>query len=385
MEPPAEWWRQKTGASEIVATVKEMRMKLDLRGKHSILAGILLIAVMALVAACGSQPAAAPAAPASQPAAAAPAAPAAPQFKTMTGRIGYVGEPGSMMDQDAKEFAKRVAEKSGGAITIQTFGSSQLGKQEEMNQQVQLGALELAIPSSDMVAIVEEYSIFDQPSIFANRDQVKKTVEGPVGQILAELAAQKNMVVMGTWENGFRVMTNNKGPIRTPADLAGLKIRVPPNPVRVEMFQLWGANPGPLAFSEVFSALQTGVFDGQENPYAQITSAKFYEVQKYLSETNHVYTPTYLIGSPSWLNGLDEATRAMLIETAIEVGDISRERGVKMDEEGRELVKEKGVQVNTDVDTAAFRDAALKLITDFEQKYGATGTKLMEELKKTTG
>jgi TRAP-type transport system periplasmic protein len=362
-------------------------MKLHLRGKHSILAGILLIAAMALVVACSSQPApapAAPAAPASQPAASAPKA-EAPKFKAMTARIGYVGEPGSMMDQDAKEFAKRVSEKSGGAITIQTFPSSQLGKQEEMNQQVQLGALEMGIPSSDMVAIVEEFSIYDQPSIFADRDRVKKTVEGPVGTILTELAAKKNLIVMGTWENGFRVMTNNKGPIRTPADLKGLKIRVPPNPVRVKMFELWGANPGPLAFSEVFSALQTGVFDGQENPYAQITSAKFFEVQKYLSETNHVYTPTYLAGSPSWLNSMDDATRNMLIETAKEVGDISRVRGAKMDEEGRELVKSKGVQVNTDVDTKAFFEAAQSLITDFEKKFGASGTKLMEELKKSTG
>lgn len=367
-------------------------MKRDPRGNYTMLFGILLIVAMALVVACSSTPAAAPAAPTaapSKPAAAAPKAEApkaeAPKYKQMTARIGYVGEPGSMMDQDAKEFAKRVAEKSGGAITIQTFGSSQLGQQTEMNEQIQLGALEMGIPSSDMVAIVEEFSIFDQPAIFADRDDVKKTVEGPVGEILAELAAKKDMIVMGYWENGFRVMTNNERPIRTPADLKGLKIRVPPNPVRVSMFELWGANPGPLSFSEVFSALQTGVFDGQENPYAQITSAKFYEVQKYLSETNHVYTPTYLAGSPSWLNSMDEATRNMLIETAVEVGDVSRERGIKMDSEGRDLVKKNGMEVNTDVDTKAFQDAAAKLTTDFEQKFGANGTKLLEELKKSTG
>ena len=151
-------------------------MKRNLRGNYSMLVGVLLIAAMALVVACSSQPAAAPTAAPSKPAAAAPtaapaaAAPAAapkaeaPKFKSITARIGHVGEPGSMMDQDAQDFAKRVSDKTGGAVKIQVFGSSQLGKQEEMNQQVQLGALEMNIPSSDMVAVVEEFSIFDMPA-----------------------------------------------------------------------------------------------------------------------------------------------------------------------------------------------------------------------------
>ncbi len=302
----------------------------------------------------------------------------------MTARIGHVGEAGSLMEQDSNDFAKLVGERSGGAIKIQVFGSSQLGKQEEMNQQVQLGALEMDVPSSDMVSVVGEFSIFDMPSIFKDRAQVKKAVEGPLGQDLTALAAKKNMVILGYWENGFRVMTDNKGPIKTPADLKGLKIRVPPSDVRVQMFKLWGANPGPLSFSEVFSALQTGVFDGQENPYAQITSAKFYEVQKYLSVTNHVYTPTYLAASPKWFNSLDDATKKLLTDTAKEVGDNSRARGAKMDEDGRKLVESKGMKVNTDVDTKAFKDAATPLFDSFKKKYGAAGQKLLDELNQAT-
>ena len=302
----------------------------------------------------------------------------------MTARIGHVGEAGSLMEQDSNDFAKLVGERSGGAIKIQVFGSSQLGKQEEMNQQVQLGALEMDVPSSDMVSVVGEFSIFDMPSIFKDRAQVKKAVEGPLGQDLTALAAKKNMVILGYWENGFRVMTDNKGPIKTPADLKGLKIRVPPSDVRVQMFKLWGANPGPLSFSEVFSALQTGVFDGQENPYAQITSAKFYEVQKYLSVTNHVYTPTYLAASPKWVNSLDDATKKLLTDTAKEVGDNSRARGAKMDEDGRKLVESKGMKVNTDVDTKAFKDAATPLFDSFKKKYGAAGQKLLDELNQAT-
>ena len=204
---------------------------------------------------------------------------------------------------------------------------------------------------------------------------MKKTVEGPVGEILTGLAAKKDMVILGTWENGFRVMTNNKRPIKTPEDLKGLKMRTPPNPVRVNMFKMWGANPGPLSFSEVFSALQTGVFDGQENPYAQITSAKFYEVQKYLSETNHVYTPTYLAASPAWINSLDDATKQVIMETAKEVGDASRKRGAGMDEEGRKLVESKGMEVipSSEVDHKAFKNQASQLLDDFKAKFGAYG------------
>ena len=352
-------------------------------GPGMLFVAILTVAMTAL-AACGQAaapaPTSAPAAPSGKTADA-----SAPKYTPLTGRIGTVGEPGSLMEKDANDFAKRVLEKSGGAIKFNVFPSSQLGKQQEMNQQVQLGALEMSIPSSDMVSVVEEFSIFDLPSIFKDRAQVKAAVEGDLGKSLAELAAKKDMLILGYWENGFRVMTSNKGPIRTPADLKGLKMRVPPNPVRVQMFKLWGANPGPLSFSEVFSALQTGVFDGQENPYAQITSAKFYEVQKYLSETNHVYTPTYLAASPSWFNGLDDATKKLLMDTAREVGDASRERGRQFDEEGRKLVESKGMKVNTDVDTKAFRDGAMQLFDDFEKKFGANGKKLLDQLKKVTG
>ncbi len=348
---------------------------------------VALLAVAALLAACSSQTAA-PAPSAAPAKAAAPAAPAAAapatKYKPMTVRIGHVGEAGSLMQLDAQDFAKRIADATGGAIKVEVFGSSQLGKQQELDQQVQLGSLEMAIPSSDMVSIVGEFSIFDMPSIFKDRAQVKAAVEGPMGKTLADLAAKKNMIVLGYWENGFRVMTDNKKPIHTPADLKGLKIRVPPNDVRVKMFKLWGANAGPLSFNELFSALQTGVFDGQENPYAQITSDKLYEVQKYLSVTNHVYTPTYLVASPKWFNSLDDATKKLLMDTAKVVGDDSRARGAKSDADGAKFVESKGMKVNTDVDTKAFKDAAAPLLTDFENKYGATGKKLLDELKQST-
>ncbi len=136
------------------------------------------------------------------------------------------------------------------------------------------------------------------------------------------------------------------------------------------MFNGWRANAAPLDFSELFSALQTGVFDGQENPLAQITSAKLYEVQKYLSFSGHVYTPTYLAASKSWLDGLEPAAQRLLRELAVQVGDASRDRGVKFDDEGERTVRQAGVEVNKDVDKDAFRRSGEALYADYTEKFG---------------
>jgi tripartite ATP-independent transporter DctP family solute receptor len=212
---------------------------------------------------------------------------------------------------------------------------------------------------------VPEFGVFDLPFFFKDRAAVKRAVDGPFGQELARLAEAKGLVILGYWENGFRQITNARRPIRVPDDLRGLKIRTPPNPDRVKMFNDWGANAAPLDFSELFSALQTGVFDGQENPMAQITSAKLYEVQKYLSFSGHVYTPTYLAASKTWIEGLEPGTQRILRELAVHVGDASRERGEKFDDEGERSVRQAGMEVNKDVDKEAFRRTAEALYSDY--------------------
>lgn len=285
-------------------------------------------------------------------------------------RVGHISANTSLMEADAQDFKKLVEARSNGKIKVDVFCCGQIGKQQEMVEQVQLGTLEMVVSSSEMVSVVPEFGVFDLPFLFKDRTTVQKAVEGKLGQALSKKLEAKGMAGLGYWENGYRVTTNNKRPIRTPDDLKGLKIRVPPNPDRIKMFQSWGANAGPLNFSELFSALQTGVFDGQENPLAQITSAKLYEVQKYLSVTGHVYTPTYLTASKTWFAGLEPAAQKLLTEAAVEVGRNSRERGAKLDDEGLKLVREKGVQVNDDVDKAAFQKLGQSLYDDFEKKYG---------------
>jgi tripartite ATP-independent transporter DctP family solute receptor len=299
-------------------------------------------------------------------------------YPALSFRIGHVSAHSSLIERDAQAYLIRVDQMTGGKASGQSFADSQLGKQQALVELVQIGSLEMVVSSSELVSAVPEFGVFDLPFAFADRAEVKQAVEGPLGQELARRASLKNLVVLGYWENGFRQITNNLRPIRTPHDLEGLKIRTPQNLDRVRMFQSWGAKAAPLDFSELFSALQAGVFDGEENPLAQIASAKLFEVQKYLSFTGHVYTPTYLIASKVWWDGLPLETQHVLREAAVATGDGSRMRGEEFDRLGETIIKEAGVEVNRDVDRAAFRRASVGLYDEFRKKFGPT---LLEPLK----
>ena len=219
----------------------------------------------------------------------------------ITMKFGHVGAPGSLFDASANEFARRVNEQMAGKVKIEVFGSSQLGKDKELLQKLKLGTVDFSLPSSVMTSVVDEFGLFDMPYLVKDRAHMARIEKEIFWTKLAPLVEAKGYKVLAVWENGFRHITNNARPINVPADLDGVKLRTPKGKWRVKMFQAYGANPTPLAFSEVFVALQTGVMDGQENPFAQIHSAKFNEVQKYLSLTGHVYTPAYaLVGKKKW-------------------------------------------------------------------------------------
>ena len=209
-------------------------------------------------------------------------------------KFGHVGKPGSLFEASANEFAKRANAKLKGKARVEVFGSSQLGKDKELLKKLKLGTVQFALPSSVMASKVDEFGMFDMPYLVKDRTHMAKIEKEIVRPTLMPIAEKKGLKILALWENGFRHITNNKKPIDVPADLAGIKLRTPKSTWRVKMFKAYGANPSPLSFSEVFVALQTGTFDGQENPFAQIASAKFQEVQNYLSLTGHVYTPAYV-------------------------------------------------------------------------------------------
>jgi TRAP-type transport system periplasmic protein len=279
--------------------------------------------------------------------AAAAAAFSSPLFAQMEIKFGHVGEPGSLFAASAEEFAQRANAKLGGKAKVVVYGSSQLGGDKELLQKLKLGTVDLALPSTVMSSEADLFGVFEMPYLVKDREHMKRIEKEVFWKALAPAAEAKGLKVIAVWENGYRHITNSRRPINTPDDLKGIKLRVPEGKWRVKMFQTYGANPSPMKFSEVFTALQTGVMDGQENPFTQIYSAKFQEVQKFLSLTGHVYTPAYATaGAKRWAS-LPADVRKILEDTARETQSFVYAKAAKDDEDLLGKIKAAGVQVNT--------------------------------------
>jgi tripartite ATP-independent transporter DctP family solute receptor len=280
-------------------------------------------------------------------------------------KLGHVGEPGSLFALSAEEFARAANRKLGDKAKVVVFGSSQLGTDEELMQKLRLGTADIALPSSVMSSVVPEFGLFEMPYLVKDREHMKKIEEAVVWPTLAPAAEEQGYKVLAVWENGFRHITNNERPIVTPEDLSGIKLRTPSGEWRVKMFQAYGANPTPMSFSEVFTALQTGVVDGQENPLTQIASGKFQEVQDYLSMTGHVYTPAYLLVGLNRWNGLPEDVRQILEETAKETQAFVYESAERLEGELlAQMQEESDIQVN-EADKDAFIAASDAIYKEF--------------------
>jgi TRAP-type transport system periplasmic protein len=282
-------------------------------------------------------------------------------------KFGHVGNPGSLFEASANEFAERANarfEEQGLDHRVAVFGSSQLGTDEELLQKLRLGTVDLALPSTVMSSVVDEFGVFEMPYLVKDREHMKRIEEEIVWPELAPLAEDKGYRILAVWENGFRHITNSVRPIEAPEDLAGIKLRVPSGKWRVKMFEAYEANPTPMAFAEVFTALQTGVIDGQENPFAQIWSAKFQEVQDYLSLTGHVYTPAYVLAGKQRFESLPEEVRQVLEETARETQDYVYETAAAMEDDLLGQLEAGGIQVN-EADKDAFIAASQPIYDEF--------------------
>jgi tripartite ATP-independent transporter DctP family solute receptor len=282
-------------------------------------------------------------------------------------RLGHVGEPGSLFQKSAEEFAKRANAKLGNKAKVVVYGSSQLGGDRELLQKLKLGTVELALPSTVMSSEVDLFGIFELPYLVKDREHMKRIENDVVWPSLAPEAEKKGLKVVAVWENGYRHITNSKRPINAPDDLKGIKLRTPEGKWRVKMFQAYGANPSPMKFSEVFTALQTGVMDGQENPFTQIYSAKFQEVQKFLSLTGHVYTPAYLTAGARKWSTLPEDVRKVLEDTARETQAWVHQTAARDEDELLGKLKAGGMQVNTP-DKDAFITASKAVYDEFGQE-----------------
>jgi len=281
-------------------------------------------------------------------------------------KLGHVGEPGSLVGAVANEFAKRANERLAGKAKVIVYGSSQLGGDSDMMKKLKLGTIDLSEPSTVLSSYVASFGLFEMPCLVKDREHMKRIRDEVLWPTMAPEAEKQGYRILGVWENGFRQITNNKHPIKVPDDLKGIKLRVPQGEWRVKMFQAYGANPSPLAFSEVFVALQTGVMDGQENPLAQIDSARFYEVQKYLSMTGHVYTPSYLIAGRSW-SKFDPEVQKVLSEVGKEMQDVALQMGEQFDNDLLKKMKAAGIQVN-DLDKDTFIKASDAVYQEFAKQ-----------------
>jgi tripartite ATP-independent transporter DctP family solute receptor len=280
--------------------------------------------------------------------------------------LAISAKPGSTQYVTAEEFTSRANELLGDKAKVIFYGSAQLGKDKDLMQKLKLGTVHLTMPSSVMSSIAPEAGLFDMPFLVKDRAHLNRIEHKIFWPQIAPAIEAKGYKVIGFWENGIRHITNNVKPINTPADLKGVKIRTPKSTWRVKMFSEWGANPTPMSFSEVFVALQTGVIDGQENPFTNIAAAKLNEVQKYLSVTGHVYTPSYLTtGAKQW-DKLPEDVRQILEETAVAVQGWMYATGTMDDM----LLREKlgsDMEVNV-ADRAAFVEASKPIYEEFAKE-----------------
>ena len=279
-------------------------------------------------------------------------------------------------------FAKEVEKRTGGRYKVQTFYNGALGGERESIEAVQLGTQELAFSSTGPVPnFVPDGKILDVPFLFRDKAHARAVLDGPIGQEMLTKFDAKGFKALAWAENGFRHMTNSKRDVNTPDDLKGLKMRTMENPVHIAAYKALGIITTPMAFPEVFTALQQGTVDGQENPLSVIISAKFDQVQKYLALTGHVYSPCIFLMNKAEFDKLSPADQQAFIEAAKEGTKANRARVDEDDAKGVEYLRGKGMQVETNVDKAAFVKALAGADAEFEKKFGKANIERIRNFK----
>ncbi|MFO1311835.1 MAG: TRAP transporter substrate-binding protein [Burkholderiales bacterium] len=268
-------------------------------------------------------------------------------------------------------FAREVEKRTGGRYKVQNFYSGALGAERESIEAVQLGTLDLTMTSTGPVPnFVPEVAILDIPFLFRDYAHARATLDGPIGVEMLGKFPAKNLVALAWGENGFRHMTNNRRSVVAPDDLKGLKMRTMENPVHIQAYKQFGIIPTPMAFTEVFTALQQGTVDGQENPLSVISAAKFVQVQKYITLTGHVYSPALILMNKGKWDKLSAADKQAFAESAKEAVKANRAR---IDEDERRVVTELkagGMTVVEVVDKQKFQAALAPTFTEFGKKFG---------------
>jgi len=298
-------------------------------------------------------------------------------------KIGYALSESSHYGVAAAKWQEEVEANTDGRFVFRHFANSGLGGEREVVEGVQIGTVEATIVSSGTLSnFVPEVGVTDIPFLFRSLDHARNVLDGEIGQGLLARFDDVGLVAMAWGEQGFRHITNNRGPIGEPGDMAGLKLRTMENPVHITAFETLGAAPTPMAWPEVIGALQQGTIDGQENPLSVITSANLSEVQRHLTLSGHVYSPALLLVSRQLWDGMSEEDQQIFSDAASEAVAAMRAFVDNVEQSGVEQLREAGMEVGelSDEQKAVFQEA---LASAYEQYYGQYGQDLVEQIIAT--
>jgi tripartite ATP-independent transporter DctP family solute receptor len=263
---------------------------------------------------------------------------------------------GDTHNEAARRMAEILKEKTGGRLTMTVHPAGELGNDNAILEGVRLGSIDIGLTGNPFFTqFAPRLNVMDLPYLFRDAAHAHAVMDGPIGAELLKDLERNRMKGIAFWEIGFRHVTNSKGAVRTPDDLKGVKIRTTPNKAHLEAFKLWGANPVPMPFTELYLALQTGTVDAQENPINNIFANRMYEVQKHLSLTGHAYTASIAAMSLAKFNALPADLQKAVLDAALEAGRFQRELNAKQEGENLARIKAAGLQVIEKVDVEAFR------------------------------
>ena len=297
-------------------------------------------------------------------------------------KLGYATSATSHYAVGSTVFCDDIEKGTQGRYKCQQFPNSALGGEREMIEAVQLGTLDLVNTSTGPVGnFVPEVKIVDIPFLFRDYDHARRYLDSAAGQELLTKFPAKGLVALAWTENGFRHMTNSKRPIVKPADASGLKMRTMENKVHMDGYKTFGIQPTPMAFPEVFGALQQGTVDGQENPIPVILASKFSQVQKHLSLTGHVYSPGLLITSPRLMNKLSDADKKVFYDAAQKAKVAQRKKVNEDENNGIAQLEKDGMTVVRKVDGQAFRDALVPAYASYSKEFGADNIRKIQEVR----
>ncbi|MCJ9751584.1 TRAP transporter substrate-binding protein [Neorhizobium sp. BETTINA12A] len=279
-----------------------------------------------------------------------------------------------------EKFAEIVKAKSGGKIEIKLFPGGVLGGDVQTVSALQGGVVEMLVLNAGILSSnVKAFGAVDLPFLFNSGEEADKVMDGAFGKSLSDKLPATGLVGLAYWELGFRNLTNNRRPVTKLEDIKGLKIRTLQSPIPIELFNSLGANAVPLPYTELYTALETGTVDGQENPFANIINAKFYEVQKYLTVTRHQYNPQIVLISKKFWDGLNDEEKGILQSAATEARDFQRKVSREADAKALDEIKKTGMQVTelSPAETQKIRDAVKPLIDKFSADVGADTVSLL--------